>query len=275
MECGWSCGRYCASAIRRGRLWNILPKSERNLRQLTPPFSRQLRDLWMSLASEVSPKLKMSNAQAFLLQGVCRRLRCIRRCIDNIYDVFPVDRSELLTDDELSDVEIYLHAFLIHCHGATDNLAWTYILERGLIKKRQDVGLFLKETQKLLPQEVREYLMAEHLTAWHINYAKNFRDALAHRIPPYIPPYVQTPEHEQRSKELEAKIATAIREGNLDRALDLSAEERIEGNICLAVAHSFLDEDRCEPVLLHAQLIVDARTVMEITNKIRPHLTTI
>ncbi|MGE3152002.1 MAG: hypothetical protein AB7G48_11510 [Nitrospiraceae bacterium] len=234
--------------------------------------SRELRNLWLSLASEVSPKLKKPNAQAFLLQGVCRRLKCIQRCMDSIFEVFPVDRHELLTDEELSDIEIHLHSFLIHCHGMADNLAWTYILERTITLNRQDVGLFLKETQKVLPPEVRDYLTTERLKAWHIKYAKNYRDAQAHRIPPYLPPFVQTPEHEQRSKEREAKIAEAIREGDLDRALELSGEERTEGSICLAVADSFSGEDRGEPVLPHAQLMVDARTVMEITKKIGPHL---
>lgn len=53
--------------------------------------------------------------------------------------------------------------------------------------------------------------------------------------------------------------------------------ERIEeqdacGSICLVFSQSFLDEKACDPIILHAQLIIDARTVMKLISVMRPHL---
>jgi hypothetical protein len=86
-----------------------------------------------------------------------------------------------MSNDKRADVEINLHAFLINIHGVPDNLAWAYLLERGIPLKPNRVGLFNTEhTQPHLPQEVREYLNSSKIIGRHRNYAKNFRDALAH-----------------------------------------------------------------------------------------------
>lgn len=61
-----------------------------------------------SLSDENIEKIE----KEFLIQGVARRLQVIRRCVENIYSIFPVKREELLCNDELSDVDINLHAFL-------------------------------------------------------------------------------------------------------------------------------------------------------------------
>lgn len=237
-----------------------------------PAVSQELQDLWVALATEVRPRLKVPSAQAYLIQGVCRRLKCVRRCLNNVFNLFPVSRQKLLSEDERSDVEINLQAFLIHCHGIADNLAWTYVLERGLALDRRKVGLFNRVTQEVLPEDIRGYLTSERMKIWHRTYAKNFRDALAHRIPPYIPPSMLTPERQQRSAELDAEIESEMRDGNFDRALELEEEQEGLGRICPVFVHSYLDEDRSAPVLLHAQLIADSRTVMEIANKMQPHL---
>lgn len=248
------------------------PDAKIDIVQAHSSVTTELQDLWLTLVVEVRPQLKVQSAQAYLIQGVCRRLKCVRRCLNNIFSLFPVSRQEILSEDERSDVEINLQAFLIHCHGVADNLAWTYVLERDIALKRREVGLFNSITQKVLPQDIRDYLASERMKTWHMTYAKNFRDALAHRIPPYIPPYKLTPEHLQRSAELDAEIEIEMRRRDFDRALELEDEKESLGRICPVFVHSYLDEDCSPPVLLHPQLIADARTVMEIVNKMRPHL---
>ena len=107
----------------------------------------------------------------------------------------------------------------------------------------------------------------------HQAYAKNYRNALVHRIPLYVPPAIYSPSHEQRYRELETEISAALRQDDFNRVQVLTDEQDSIGGICPAFRQSLLDEDACEPINLHAQIIADARTVMEIVNVLRPHLT--
>ncbi len=227
----------------------------------------------MSLLSDIRPQLKTERAKEFLAQGVARRLKLIRRCVRNIFTIFPVDRSDLLNEDELDDLQISFHAFLINVHGIPDNLAWAYLLERDIQMKPTRIGLFnVEHTQPLLPADVRDYLNSAHLQNWHRKYAKDYRDALAHRIAPYLAPYVLTPDKQAEYQRIGEQITKATEAGNFDHALELHAEQDELGEICLAIAHSFLDKQAKPPILLHSQLIADARTVLEIISKVQPHL---
>ncbi|MDX2251220.1 MAG: hypothetical protein NW202_02955 [Nitrospira sp.] len=233
---------------------------------------KELRESSTSLLSEVAPLLKNERAREFVRQGVCRRLTIIQRCIRNIFTTFPVERTELLDQDELADIGVNLHAFLINIHGVPDNLAWAYLLERGITLEPKQIGLFNeRHTQPHLPQDVLTYLRSDGITKWHGEYAKNYRDALAHRIPPYVAPSVLTPEHQEKYRELEEQIFAAAKAEDFDRALMLTEEQAACGSVCLAFSQSFLDETACDPIILHAQLIVDARTVMQIITVMRPH----
>jgi hypothetical protein len=69
----------------------------------------------------------------------------------------------------------------------------------------KNVGMFLARTQRFLPTELHAYVTTEPIKFWHRDYLKSYRDALAHRIPLYIPPSVYTKADAQRHKELDAK----------------------------------------------------------------------
>lgn len=234
-------------------------------------LQNELPDVWVSLARDVAPSLTQGRAREYIAHGVARRLMIIARCLKNIFTIFPVRRTQLLSDEERNDLEINLHAFLIHVHGLPDNLAWAYLLERSITNiSPQDVGLFLKKTKEHLPIEVQTYLNG--IADWHLGYAKNYRDALAHRIPPYLPPAAFTPEHEQEFRSLDERGEQAIREGNFELALELKMQRDEVGVVHLAFMHSFSSEEKGAPMLLHPQLIVDARTILEIIRVVRPHL---
>lgn len=230
----------------------------------------ELRETSVSLARDVAPLLMQERAREHITYGAARRLWTITRCVENIFVIYPVRRTKLLTDAERSDLEISLHAFLIHAHGLPDNLAWAYVLERELPLNQRDVGLFQKKTAVHLPIGLQADL--NRFRDWHLDYAKNYRDALAHRIPPYLPPATWLPEHEQEFKDLDEQVEQAIRESNFDLALELEERKHAVGIIHPAILHSFLDEKACGPVLLHPQVIVDARTILEIIRTVRQHL---
>jgi hypothetical protein len=233
----------------------------------------ELEDLWLALAHEFAPKLMVERAQEYVGHGVCRRLKTIHRCIDNIFTIFPPERTKLLSEEERYDLQINLHAFTINISGLPDSLAWVYVIEKSLEKVveggRSGVGLFNENTKKYLPPEVRAYLDSEGIKNWHKDYAKNYRDALAHRIPLYVPPSIWKPGHEQRYRELEEEIRVELKKPNSDRAQTLRVEQDTLGSICPYFLHSFSDINAPSPVIIHPQVIVDAKTVMEIVRVFR------
>lgn len=145
--------------------------------------------------SSMASNLHNARAKEHLTQGVGRRLSILTRCIQNIFSIFPVGRTERLVPEELIDVDINLHAFLINLSGLLDNLGWVFIVENNLLGSskegklaKKDIGLFNKKTQPYLPEKLRTYLNTEQMKKWYSEYARNYRDALAHRIPLYVPP---------------------------------------------------------------------------------------
>jgi hypothetical protein len=124
-------------------------------------ISAQLQQLIVATYDQANMLDLAPPVREYLLHGVARRIGVIRRCIENIFILFPPTRIRPLRDDRLADVEISLHAFLINVHGIYDNWALVFVrhhnIEKLLADKRQ-VGLFLKSTQKYLPKELREYL---------------------------------------------------------------------------------------------------------------------
>ena len=58
------------------------------------------------------------------------------------------------------------------------------------------------------------YLRRNTITQWYNEYAKNYRDALAHRIPPYVPPAALNDEQARRYKLLEDEANHLRREGD-------------------------------------------------------------
>jgi hypothetical protein len=67
--------------------------------------------------------VKNETAASYLQYGVIRRLFILSRTFDRIFELYPPDRSSPLGNDDRTDLEINLHAFMIHIHGITDNLA--------------------------------------------------------------------------------------------------------------------------------------------------------
>lgn len=248
------------------------PEQVTELKQGYEAVLRELEDLTRSLIRDYPPSLKVKRAQEYLDHGVCRRFRIIQRCIQNIFSVFPPDRAELLNEQERSDVEINLHAFVINIYGVSDNLAWIYVLEKGIALKPSRVGLFNRETQKHLPREVLDYLRSKTIKEWHGKYAKDYRDALAHRIPLYVPPWTCTPAQGDKYRELEAMISEEMTKHNFAQVQKLTDEQEALRRICLTCLHSFSDDQAFPPIYFHPQVIADARTAMQIVHVIRPHM---
>jgi hypothetical protein len=153
-------------------------------------------------------------SREYATHELSRRLKTLTRAIENVFRLIPPESSIPVDSVERTDAEISLHAFLINLQGAIDNLAWVFVLEAAITKDNgkallpRDVGLRKKNEliRKSLPAELDEYLQT--LDNW-LAYVENFRDALAHRIPAYIPPYIIDPKHEATYNRIEDEISRA------------------------------------------------------------------
>jgi hypothetical protein len=56
---------------------------------------------------------KNPRAREHASQGFPRRLKVMARCIDNVFQTIPPDRSDLPSRDELSDVTINIQSFVL------------------------------------------------------------------------------------------------------------------------------------------------------------------
>lgn len=227
----------------------------------------QITSRYLNLLTKMSMlPLKEEKAREYLFHGAMRRLKILQRCIENIFSIFPPEREILLENEELNDIAINLHAFLVNIFGLLDNLAWVFIYEKNLATKihRNDVGLFLKKTKEYFPMEFREYLNSEQSKKWQDEYLKNYRDALAHRIPLYVPPKTLNAEQRDQITQIENRIKDYYKTHDLDAINKLRDEQESIGSICPCFVHS-LTESR--DAILHAQIIIDFKTVEEVIEK--------
>jgi hypothetical protein len=152
-----------------------------------------------------------------------------------------------------------------------DNLGWVFVLENGLFGSRKhgkldrkDIGLFNKNTQSHLPENLRTCLRTDPISAWYSTYTKNYRDAVAHRIPLYLPPADLDSEEAEKYIALEAQMA-ALDTSNtetLNTYKQLLDEQQRLGQPSLTFQHCCREENGA--MLLHAQVINDYVTIEEI-----------
>jgi hypothetical protein len=218
------------------------------------------------------PKLSSPGAQEHLKHGVCRRLKILARALENIFDLCPPEQEKPLEPDALCDVNINLHAFVINVHGLLDNLAWVTVFERcpTNLPKRKQVSLFSAVVQAHLRDEARAYLTTDPILGWHARYAKAYRDALAHRIPLYVPPCSLDTPAQLRYEELENEINAKIAARDVDGANAATAQQNELGKCYPVFVHSFAEPGASPPVPFHPQLIADSRTVLEVLRVVSP-----
>jgi hypothetical protein len=206
-------------------------------------------------------------ARTFLSHGVGRRLGVLSASLAQIFELFPPSRTASLTQDLATSLQIHLHAFVINVNGVFDSWAWAFVLRHDLLGRldgrRERVGMFKPQTQQLLPEPLRQYLQSDPIRTWHSRYLKGYRDALAHRIPLYIPSAVYSPQDVERHRQLEAERAEAIRQHDWNRFDALSAEQDTLGSACYHFLHDYSPEEDARPVQLHPQVLADSATVVE------------
>ena len=162
----------------------------------------------------------------------------------------------------------------MNLYGLYDNWAWAFVLRHNLLPTlgdRRRVGIVQHATQKHLPAELRQYLTSDVLKRWHDEYAKSFRDALAHRIPPYVPPAHFTEEEGRRYNDLEDENLKCINTMRWERLDEVSAEQSALGRPSFVFLHAFVEEEAPRPILLHPQLLTDGMASVEFGSLFLQH----
>ncbi len=244
--------------------------SDDQLHQLRRAYS-EIDEKYRSLL-EMYAFRQFRNKQAaeFATHGFMRRVKTLARCIHNIYRICPPDRDKKLSTDELADLTINLQGFVFNIFGCLENLAWVWVKEKD-IRNAKDEALtnfqigfgdkynFVRESFSV---DFQGYL--DGLREWFLQ-MENFRHALAHRIPLYVPPYVVNKEEAVKEQELERSRREALKRHEFDEYERLTNELEGVGKFVPWMTHSFGEKSR--QVVFHAQIIADWNTVVQISEK--------
>jgi hypothetical protein len=249
--------------------------SDEALRMLAADYASLRGKLDYLLEKYITLGVTNRRAIEFARHGVPRRLKVMMRCITNVFEQIPPERTELPSRDELSDATINVQSFVFNVFGAIDNLAWVWMHEIG--QKRADgtpipdghIGLGPDNTsvRTTLSKDFQAYLAT--LDDWFKHMAK-LRHALAHRIPLYIPPYVIEEKDQAAYTALEASMTEAVKKHDFAEYDRLAGEQLKLGRFRPWVQHSF--EEKAKPVVFHAQMLADFNTVDELARKMLDEL---
>ncbi len=223
---------------------------------------------------QLSATLKEEKAKEYLSYGVGRRITVLNRCIENVFTLFPLNQEAPLEADKVKDVDINLHAFCVNIFGLLDNLAWVWVYEKKLSPKinEHNVGLFKEKVKRSLPKAFQEYLDSDLIQKWHHKYQKDYRNAVSHKIPLYVPPKTLNSEQAGQYQEIENKINDCYKafiHGNsgdqISKIEKLRTEQEAVGSACPLFVHSFTEADG--QLFIHPQMIADFKTIEEIVGK--------
>jgi len=234
----------------------------------------ELHDLQLQVVVQGQQFETTSRVYEHLVHGAGRRISIIRRSIENVFALFPPSTSRPLDRNAVSDIQINLHAFVMNLYGIYDNWAWTYVLRHNLeavIGDRRRIGMFIDATRNRLPLPLKSYLVSPISVEWHEKYAKSYRDALAHRIPPFIPPAEYKPDESRRYNELEAEKVEYIRSQSWEKLDNVWAEQSALGRPCFKFLHAFAEDGPARPILIHPQMLSDGKTVAEFGHLFLKH----
>lgn len=201
------------------RLYPNVDKSK-----LTPDVLMALREnkkvfIWFS-------KFPFKNKKALehATRGLCHRLTLARANTMNIFQAYSPDREELPSTEEVINMTINFQSFIFNIYGCIDNLAWIWASESEFEHKHAFEIVFSNEKNKLtliktLSEDFQKYW---ELISNKLKHLKNLRDALAHRIPLYVPPYIASQKNIKECSDLEDEIEQVNLSGNKERHKEIN-----------------------------------------------------
>lgn len=214
---------------------------------------------------------RTDKAHEFAMHGVCRRLYTMREAIDIVFEALPLELEGHPADQDRAKALVGLQAIIINTFGCADNLATVWVEQRDVRKANGNVlpplligfGAKCEDVRASFSQDFRDYL--DTRSDW-FDVMEKFRHGLAHRVPPYIPPYTVPEANLARDAAIDGEIIEAARTHDFERVAALETEQRQLRVFAPIVTHSLWAD---APVLgLHAQMLSDFATVTELADKV-------
>lgn len=238
--------------------------SEEQLNQLEAgriKANAQARELKFAYGNRVYAN---EQAKEFAYQGLIRRVGVMEHCLNKVFTILPPHQEEIPEPVILKEAEVQIQAFIINLYGAFDNLAWVWVREMGLKKEdgsplpKSKVGLTkkMKLVRASFSESFQELLKERDTWFEHL---ENFRHALAHRIPLYIPPYCVDPKHKDEHAILEKSEDTARSKGNIKELERIKARQKEIMHFKPFMRHSFLEGGPTVP--FHPELLAYFATI--------------
>ncbi len=249
------------------RMINRVYFSEENIKKLIEAYCDIGEKYNTTLLALTTRQFKEPKSAEFALHGFTRRIKTMKRCIDNIYEICPPNIERKPSWEELSDIVINLQSFILNVYGALDNLAWVWATEKRILNKKDmpllntQIGFSSKYNyiRESFSPAFKDYLNT--LDKW-FSHIEEFRHSLAHRIPLYVPPYTLSKEEIKRDQEIGKLKIIALRKHKFDEYERLDAEQEALGKFTPWMTHSF--SEKSPQAVFHAQIIADWNTVIEI-----------
>lgn len=231
---------------------------------------------WSSAANDLliffmDRNYKTASASEYARHGLSRRIQALLHLTNRVFSLIPPSSEKSPDTDVRHDAEAFVQSFLVNVYGAIDNMARIWCLETDLRNENgapiadRMIGFGPKNSlvRDSLPKELRDYLVSCNL--W-FKYLENFRHAVAHRIPIYIPPATLNEKETEDYKRIEDDICKAMRDKDFELCGALMAKQKALGIFKPVMMHSFGENAR--PVTIHGQMICDIATVTEIGQKL-------
>ncbi|OCK55433.1 hypothetical protein LMTR3_11505 [Bradyrhizobium sp. LMTR 3] len=223
----------------------------------------------------LSRNYDVPRAKEFAAHGVSRRLKTMSHCIEKVFATLPPEREDHPSMEELIDAVIHIQAFTFNAFACLDNLAWIWVCEQKLTTDKGEeipptkigLGRKCRIVRRSLPADFQKHLKS--LDGW-FDHLENFRHALAHRIPLYIPPAAIREQDVPKYELLEKQMAKAHRRRNYDRYEKLKAEQQALTKYQPEMMHS--PEDNSKRIVFHPQLLSDFGTVCDLAQRLNSAL---
>lgn len=214
-------------------------------------------------------------ADEFAKHGVSRRLCNLADQIELVFESLPVDGVETPSQQARKLAETALQAFVFNTFGLIDNFAHVWVNQMQVLKTD---GLAIPDNQvglrkvnrsvwRSLPEGVKTRVM--EYDTW-FEYQAEYRHALSHRIPLYIPPYVVFDSGLETYSRLGEEISEALKIKDFELYDRLLGQRAMLEHFRPRMMHSFGEKAR--PVKIHGQMLCDLMAVNILGQTILDHV---
>jgi hypothetical protein len=199
--------------------------------------------------------------------GLARRLGSLARCVDQVFALLPPDLASIPEHTTVVDATLNIQAFIMNAFGFCENVAWIWVHERAVTRRdgrplaetQVGLGSRYERVRQTLTQGFRDYLNQREPWFAHL---KNFRDALAHRIPLFIPPYTVHPNNADQFQALERAADQALSSQDFAGYGLIQREQMALARFQPIMTHSLAAAGGF--VVFHSQLLADFHTLEEL-----------